>query len=138
MSDTQAHALADTLTITQLSRQVGATHRALRFYEEKGLLSPQRKNQTRIYSRREQVRLDLILRGRQVGLALEDIRELLETYDQEGREAQLARALPLFKARLAALQLERRRVDDALAALARASERLLAKLGASEAQSPAG
>jgi DNA-binding transcriptional MerR regulator len=138
MSVTAPYALPDKLTITQLCRQVGATQRALRFYEEKGLLSPERYNRARLYSRREQARLRLILRGRRLGFTLEDIRQLLETYDKGGRDAQLVHALPLFKERLAALQQERRKIEDALAALTRASERLLAKLGASEAQSPAG
>ena len=138
MSITPPRAPPDTLTITQLCRQVGATHRALRFYEEKGLLSPQRINQTRIYSRREQVRLRLILSGRRVGFAVEEIRELFETYDKGGRKAQLVRALPLFKERLAALEQERRKIDVALEALTRASERLLVKLGATDTASRAG
>jgi DNA-binding transcriptional MerR regulator len=138
MSITPPRAPPDTLTITQLCRQVGATHRALRFYEEKGLLSPQRINQTRIYSRREQVRLRLILSGRRMGFAVEEIRELLETYDKGGRKAQLVRALPLFKERLAALEQERRKIDVALEALTRASERLLMKLGATDTAPRAG
>ena len=138
MSITPPRAPPDTLTITQLCRQVGATHRALRFYEEKGLLSPQRINQTRIYSRREQVRLRLILSGRRMGFAVEEIRELIETYDKGGRKAQLVRALPLFKERLAALEQERRKIDVALEALTRASERLLVKLGATDTAPRAG
>jgi DNA-binding transcriptional MerR regulator len=138
MSITPPRAPPDTLTITQLCRQVGATHRALRFYEEKGLLSPQRINQTRIYSRREQVRLRLILSGRRMGFAVEEIRELIETYDKGGRKAQLVRALPLFKERLAALEQQRRKIDVALEALTRASERLPVKLGATDTASRAG
>jgi DNA-binding transcriptional MerR regulator len=134
MSITPPRAPPDTLTITQLCRQVGATQRALRFYEEKGLLSPERRNRARLYSRRDQVRLRLILRGRRIGFTLEEIRQLLETYDKGGRAAQLVRALPLFKERLAALELKRREIDDALEALTRASESLLVRLGATIAR----
>jgi DNA-binding transcriptional MerR regulator len=137
MSITLPRAPSDALTITQLCRQSGATQRALRFYEEKGLLSPERSNRARLYSPRDQTRLRLILGGRRIGFTLEEIRELFETYDKGGRTAQLVRALPLFKERLAALELKRKEIDDALEALTRASERLLLKLGAN-ATPPAG
>ncbi len=138
MSTTPPRAPSHTLTITQLCRQVGATHRALRFYEEKGLLSPERSNRARLYSHRDQARLRLIMRGRRIGFTLEEIRELFESYDKGGRAAQLVRALPLFQARLAALESKRKEIDDALEALTRASERLLVKLGAADSTFPAG
>jgi DNA-binding transcriptional MerR regulator len=137
MSIALPRAPSDALTITQLCRQSGATQRALRFYEEKGLLAPERSNRARLYSHRDQARLRLILRGRRIGFTLEEIRELFETYDKGGAAAQLVRALPLFKERLAALEQKRKEIDDALEALTRASERLLVKLGAT-ATPPAG
>lgn len=138
MSITLARAPSEALTITQLCRQSGATQRALRFYEEKGLLAPERINRTRLYSHRDQARLRLILLGRRIGFTLEEIRELFMTYDKGGRAAQLVRALPLFQARLAALESKRKEIDEALEALTRASERLLVKLGAAEATAGAG
>jgi DNA-binding transcriptional MerR regulator len=126
-------ALREALTITQLCRQSGATPRALRFYEEKGLLSPRRDNQTRIYSRQEQVRLRLILHARRMGFTIKEIRELFEAYDKGGRDAQLARALPMFRERLAALALRRKEIDEALETLTDASDRLTMKLERDEA-----
>src|ERR1700761_6099882 len=93
----------ESLTITQLCRQFGTTARALRYYEEKGLLAPRRINQVRVYSHREKVRLQMILQGRRAGFTLREVRDLFETYDRSGPDAQRLRALPLFKARLVAL-----------------------------------
>jgi DNA-binding transcriptional MerR regulator len=126
-------ALREALTITQLCRQYGATPRALRFYEEKGLLSPRRDNQVRIYSRQEQVRLKLILDARRMGFTLNEIRELFEAYDKGGRSAQFARALPMVRERLAALALQRKEIDEALETLTGASDRLTMKLEATAA-----
>jgi DNA-binding transcriptional MerR regulator len=126
----------ETLTTTQLCRQSGTTPRALRFYEEKGLLSPQRKNQARIYSHREKVRLQLILQARRAGFTLKEVRELFEAYDKGGRDAQRVRALPLFKARLAALEVERAEISDALDELRTASARMAVKLGAIRPEVP--
>ena len=62
-----------TYTITDLANEFGITHRALRFYEEKGLIEPERKGQTRIYSNRDRVRLRLIIGGRDVGLTASEL-----------------------------------------------------------------
>ena len=115
-------------TITQLGREFGITARALRYYEEQGLLSPARPQQMRVYSHRDRVRLRLVLKGRKAGLTLREIRELFDVYDKEGPEAQQARALPRLRAQLAAL--ERRRDDIAVAidTLKAASERLSLQL----------
>jgi DNA-binding transcriptional MerR regulator len=131
MPITAPRAPPETLTITQLCRHSGATPRALRFYEQKGLLSPRRrKDQVRIYSHREKARLQLILRGRRAGFTLKEIRELFEAYDKGGRDTQRVRALPLFRERVATLELKRKEIDDALEVLKEASQRLTAKLGA--------
>ena len=66
-----------TYSIRQLCREFGATARALRFYEDKGLLTPARKGQTRVYDARDRARLKLILRGRRIGFTLQEIRDLL-------------------------------------------------------------
>jgi DNA-binding transcriptional MerR regulator len=131
MSSSLPRAPRESLTITQLCRQSGATPRALRYYEEKGLLSPRRINQVRVYSYRERVRLQLILQGRRAGFTLREVRELFETYDKGGREAQRVQALPLFQARLAALTQRRTEVAGALETLKAASERMAVKLDAS-------
>jgi DNA-binding transcriptional MerR regulator len=133
MSSSLPRAPRENLTITQLCRQSGTTPRALRYYEERGLLSPRRVNQVRVYSHREKVRLELILKGRRAGFTLREVRELFETYDKAGRDAQRVRALPLFKARLAALTERRAEIAGALEALKAASDRMAVELDASPA-----
>ena len=113
-----------TYSITQLCREFGATPRALRYYEEQGLLAPTRRDWQRIYSYKDRARLKLILRGRRVGLSIADIRAILEAYEREGEAAQNARALSIFRERIAALEAERRKAEEAIAALTAAAERL--------------
>ncbi|HMM78323.1 MAG TPA: MerR family DNA-binding transcriptional regulator [Gammaproteobacteria bacterium] len=68
-------------SISQLSREFAITPRTLRFYETHGILSPRRQGTTRIYSDRDRVRLTLALRGRRVGLSLEEVRRIIDMYD---------------------------------------------------------
>lgn len=78
---------AVTFGIGELSKEFGITPRALRFYEEEGLIAPLRDGATRIYSRRDRVRVAWILRGKSVGFSLDEIRDLLDLYDVEGGPA---------------------------------------------------
>jgi len=128
----RAHAIG--ATITQLGREFGVTARALRYYEEQGLLSPARPHQMRVYSHRDRVRLGLVLKGRKAGLTLREIRELLDVYDKDGLEAQQARALPRLRAQLAALEQRRGDLDAAIETLKGASDRLSAQLSADPAE----
>jgi DNA-binding transcriptional MerR regulator len=68
-------------SIGDLAAETGVTHRALRLYEDQGLLAPQRIGNQRIYSYRDRARLILVLRGKRLGFSLADIREMLELYD---------------------------------------------------------
>jgi DNA-binding transcriptional MerR regulator len=113
-----------TYSITQLCREFGATPRALRFYEEQGLLSPARRDTARVYSYKDRARLQLILRGRRVGLSIAEIRDILDTYDEEGAEAQDAEALRIHKKRIAQLEAQRHDVEEAIKALEDAASRL--------------
>lgn len=113
-----------TYSIGQLRREFGCTTRALRFYEEQGLLNPGRRQGQRVYSYRDRVRVGLIMRGRAVGLTVAEIRDLFETYDEEGLEAQNLLALKLFRQRMAALEAERDEIDRAMATLQAATVRL--------------
>ncbi|MDZ4373117.1 MAG: MerR family DNA-binding transcriptional regulator [Phenylobacterium sp.] len=113
-----------TYSITQLCREFGATPRALRFYEEQGLLSPARRDTARVYSYKDRARLQLILRGRRVGLSIAEIRDILDTYDEEGAPAQDAEALRIHRRRIEQLQAQRQHVDDAIAELAAACDAL--------------
>jgi DNA-binding transcriptional MerR regulator len=70
-----------TYTISDLAREFALTTRAIRFYEDEGLLAPRRSGRSRIYGERERVRIKLILRGKRLGLSLSEIRELLDLYE---------------------------------------------------------
>jgi DNA-binding transcriptional MerR regulator len=70
-------------SISDLSRDLGTTPRSIRYYEEQGLLSPQRAGATRIYTQRDRGRLVLILRGKRLGFSLKDIQEYLDLYDAD-------------------------------------------------------
>lgn len=115
-------------SIGDLAREFDVTPRAIRFYEDEGLLSPRREGSRRIYSKRDQVRLKLILRGKRLGFSLADVREMLELYDSAPDERQ---QLEKFVASLSArrAQLERQRVEiDELLGEIRAFERQSRKL----------
>ena len=118
---------ATTFTITQLCREFGTTPRALRYYEEQGLLSPSREGQARIYTYRDRARLTLILRGKHVGLSLAEIRDILDLYDEEGEAAQNAQALRVFRQRIEQLEAQRAEVEGAIETLRLAADRLAQK-----------
>jgi len=93
------------MTIRQMRDAFGVTARTLRFYEAKGLISPERRGTRRRYSHRDRARLTLILKGKRLGFALDTIGELLGLYDGGvGKLQQLRTALPLAEARLAEMQ----------------------------------
>ena len=72
---------ARTFTITELATEFDVTPRAIRFYEDVGLLEPQRAGRNRVYSQRERTRLKLTLRGKRLGLSLQEIKQLVDMYD---------------------------------------------------------
>lgn len=120
-----------TFTIRQLCLEFGATARALRFYEDRGLLAPARDGLNRVYGPRDRARLGLIMQGKRLGFSLADLRELLDLYDEEdGGAAQMAASLPKFRERIAALHMQRDDIDRALATLETGVARLEAKLAA--------
>jgi DNA-binding transcriptional MerR regulator len=122
-----------TFTIRQLCIEFSCTPRALRFYEDRGLLYPARQGLNRVYSYRDRARLQLILRGKSVGLALAEIREILEAYDKgDGLVTQNAWALKKFRGRMVALQQQREDIDHALEVLKVACANLEAKLAEAE------
>jgi DNA-binding transcriptional MerR regulator len=93
------------------------TPRTLRYYEYIELLSPEREGRARYYGPREQARMTLILRGRKFGFALEEIRQWLLIYEQEGTEAQMQQLIALADRQLAELARQRRQLDEAIAEL---------------------
>ena len=107
-----------TWTISELAREFKVTPRALRFYEDRGLLSPRRDGLNRVYSIRDRGRLTLILRGKRVGFPLTEIKEILDLYDlNDGERAQMQTALRKFKTRMVALQAQREDLVGAIQAL---------------------
>lgn len=106
-----------TFTISQLAREFEVTPRALRFYEDKGLLTPRRDGMNRVYSHRDRAKLQLILRGKRVGLSLIEIKEILDLYKVDQR-AQAQTALKKYKARIVALEAQREDIDAAIETLA--------------------
>lgn len=73
-----------TYTISELAKEFDITTRAIRFYEEHGLLAPERQGQNRVYSHGDRVRLKLILRGKRLGFSLDESKELFDLYDPHG------------------------------------------------------
>ena len=121
----------DTFSIRDLTREFGVTARTLRFYEERGLLSPRRDGQDRIYNRRDRARLKLALMGKEVGFSLDEIRAMLDLYDLgDGQATQLKVALERFNDQISRLQSQRQHVDRAIAELQRASDHIAKKIAA--------
>lgn len=118
-----------TYTIRQLCLEFRCTPRALRFYEDKGLLSPARDGMNRVYSHRDRARLQLILRGKRVGLALSEIREILDLYEVgDGGATQMAKSLAKFRERIKALEAQRVDIDKAIEELKMGVEFMESKL----------
>jgi DNA-binding transcriptional MerR regulator len=105
-------------SISELAREFDVTPRAIRFYEDQGLLSPRRDGQRRIYTPRDRTRLKLTLRGKRLGLALSEIRELIDMYEP-GRDErpQLKRFLAVLEAHKAGLLQQRADLEAQLAEL---------------------
>jgi DNA-binding transcriptional MerR regulator len=109
----------ETFSISELAQEFALTTRAIRFYEDEGLLAPERRGQTRVYAERERTRIKLILRGKRLGLALSEIRELFDIYAATGDErAQLEKFLPMLADRRAMLLQQREDIDAVLAEIA--------------------
>lgn len=90
--------------IADLAREFGISTRAIRFYESKGLLSPERVGGTRVFRRRDRARLILILRGKRLGFSLRDISEYLSLYDAHSQTAQVRMLVDMVDKRLALLE----------------------------------
>lgn len=104
--------------IGELAKKYGVTLRTLRFYEDKGLLSPERDGTTRLYTRRDIARLKLILLGRKVGFSLREVKQMLDLYDPTGSNTkQLRLALEKSEKQLVRLEKQRTTLDEAIVEL---------------------
>lgn len=112
------HGGRDSFSISELCAEFGVTARALRFYEDAHLISPERRGTARIYSPADRARLAWILRGKRVGFSLTDIREMLDLYDPgDGRRSQRAATIARSREKIAALERQRTDIDAAIAEL---------------------
>lgn len=115
-----------TYSIGELAREFGITNRSIRFYEEKGFLTPERAGTKRIFSAADRVRLKLILRGKRLGLSLEDSVAIVDLYDPvSGNAAQRNELLKQLDARKLQLESQRKEIDLALAELEDVKRRVL-------------
>ena len=83
----------DLYSVTELGKALGVSARTIRFYEDKGLVSPRRAGNNRVYGARDRARMTLILRGKQLGFSLREIREYLDLYDVDPTQAKQMRLL---------------------------------------------
>ena len=114
-----------TFTIRQLCLEFKCTPRALRFYEDKGLISPARDGMNRVYSYKDRARLQLILRGKRVGLSLSEIGEILDLYElNDGGAAQNAKSLVKFRERIVELEAQRNDIEQAIDELRKGCDKL--------------
>jgi DNA-binding transcriptional MerR regulator len=105
-------------TVTQLAHDLGVTSRTIRFYEDKGLITPQRAGNTRVYTARDRARMILILRGKRLGFSLREIKDYLDLYDVDHTQAEQLRALRISVAkRLASLREQYAALEETIAEL---------------------
>ncbi len=96
--------------IGDMARDFGVTLRALRFYEDKGLLNPKREGSTRLYTRKDKARLKLVLMGRRIGFSLREVKQMIDLYDPEGSNVRQMKLL-LEKGERQKKKLEKQRVE---------------------------
>lgn len=107
-----------TYSISDLASEFGVTTRTIRFYEEKGLVTPRREGQKRIYSAADRVRIKLILRGKRIGMTLKESVEIIDLYDPEhNNEEQLHSLISNVQEKRARLLQQKQDIDDMLQGL---------------------
>ena len=123
-------------SIQELSREFDVTPRTLRFYEDKGLLAPERRGQTRVYRDRDRVRLQLTLRGKRLGLSLDECKDIIDLYDptRPGDARQLVRLFQRIREHRARLLDQLRDIEATLRAMDEHEANCLAQFSAAAAE----
>jgi len=107
-----------TYSISDLAAEFGVTTRTIRFYEEKGLVHPRREGQKRLYTPADRVRIKLILRGKRIGMSLQESVEVIDLYDPEhNNEEQLHSLINTVKDKRQRLLQQKKDIDEMLAGL---------------------
>lgn len=107
-----------TYTISELAQEFGVTTRTIRFYEEKGLIQPLREGQKRLYSPADRVRIKLILRGKRIGMTLQESVQVIDMYNPQGHNtAQLHSLIHTVTERRAILLQQKKDIDEVLGGL---------------------
>ena len=129
--------MSQTYSISELASELGVTARAIRFYEEQGMLAPTRRGQERIYSPRDRVALKLILRGKRIGFSLAECKTLIELYDpRAGNRKQLQSLLEMIAERRQQLEQQLLDIQQIQQELDTAEQRCLNALKATVKQVP--
>ena len=120
--------------IGDMASEFDVTLRTLRFYEDKGLLSPKREGSTRLYSRRDRTRLQLILLGRKVGFTLRDVKQMIDLYDPKGSNAkQLRVTLEKSEKQMNRLVKQREALEEAIGDLGQLIDNVRGRLSTRQA-----
>jgi len=107
--------MSETWTITELAQEFDVTTRTIRFYEDKGLIAPERLKQRRIYHPRDRVRLQLVMRGKRLGFSLDEIQKMIDLYDADPTEsAQLKMFIIKLRERRKLLQRQRNDINKVI------------------------
>lgn len=131
-------AAAQTWTIAQIAAEFDVTHRTLRFYEDQGLISPDRQGTQRVFRPRDRVRLDLVLRGKRLGFSLDEVRRIIDMYDAEpGEVGQLRYLLEQVARRRTELLQRQKDIERTLAELDEVQRRCQLDLTRLEQEPPA-
>ena len=105
-------------SIAEVAEEFGVTHRTVRYYEDQGLIAPERRGTQRLFHPRDLVRLSLVLRGKRLGFALDEIRRIVDMYDEQpGEEGQLRYLLDQIAERRTDLEQRRADIDQTLGEL---------------------
>lgn len=122
--------MSTTYSISDLARELDVTTRTIRFYEEQGMLLPERRGQERVFTPRDRVILKLILRGKRIGFSLSECKELIDMYDPAaGNQKQLERFLEKIAERRQQLEQQLLDIQQMQLELDTAQERCLTALG---------